>query len=291
MILFFISKTSAKSYFQRAPVATCCWSVSNIISYTSWLASACLPVDHLNAPRPSRCKSLSFAFRRLHHRVLISVPAPFLGAYRESTTTICLLFSHPASSFPQFVLKTFHHAIAALGIIAPHCVEFFLNAIFPPLNPNRVESEASPLLFRREGRYPSPLHHHQTVCFLSFSSPVQEFSSISAQTLFICSRFFFATSRLCAVRSSRAARRHLLTWVLASLHIPMDFQRNPRAWHASRAFMSSSQPGEEKLFVSILKCWGMLSSGLECGAYRLGLRDGDGDAWWVDSVIEWCGSR
>lgn len=55
--------------------------------------------------------------------------------------------------------------------------------------------------------------------------------------------------------------------------------------------MSSSQPGEEKLFVSILKCWGMLSSGLECGAYRLGLRDGDGDAWWVDSVIEWCGSR
>lgn len=53
--------------------------------------------------------------------------------------------------------------------------------------------------------------------------------------------------------------------------------------------MSSSQPGEEKLFVSILKCWGMLSSGLECGAYRLGLRDGDGDAWWVDSVIEWCG--
>lgn len=35
----------------------------------------------------------------------------------------------------------------------------------------------------------------------------------------------------------------------------------------------------------------MLASGLECGAYRLGLRDGDGDAWWVDSVIEWCGSR
>lgn len=36
---------------------------------------------------------------------------------------------------------------------------------------------------------------------------------------------------------------------------------------------------------------GLLASGLECGAYRLGLRDGDGDAWWVDSVIEWCGSR
>lgn len=44
--------------------------------------------------------------------------------------------------------------------------------------------------------------------------------------------------------------------------------------------MSSSQPGEEKLFVNILKWFGGgLSSGLECGAYRLGLRDGDGDAW------------
>lgn len=48
--------------------------------------------------------------------------------------------------------------------------------------------------------------------------------------------------------------------------------------------MSSSQPGEEKLFVNFLKWFwkgggGGLSSGLECGAYRLGLRDGDGDAW------------
>lgn len=115
------------------------------------MARFSLPVDHLNAPRPSRCKSLSFAFRRLHHRVLISVPAPFLGAYRESTTTICLLFSHSDSR----LLKTFRHAIAALGIIAPHCVEFFLNAISPPLNPNRVESEASPSSFGK-GRYPSP---------------------------------------------------------------------------------------------------------------------------------------
>lgn len=55
--------------------------------------------------------------------------------------------------------------------------------------------------------------------------------------------------------------------------------------------MSSSQPGGEKLLVNILKSWGALSSGLDCGAYRLGLRDGDGDAWWVDSVIVWCGSR
>lgn len=43
--------------------------------------------------------------------------------------------------------------------------------------------------------------------------------------------------------------------------------------------MSSSQPGEEKLLVNILKWWGVLADGLECGAYRLGLRDGDGDAW------------
>lgn len=70
-----------------------------------------------------------------------------------------------------------------------------------------------------------------------------ELASISFQSFFMCSRFFFATSRLCAVRSSRAARRHLLTCVLASLHMPIDFHRKPRAWHSSRAFMSSSQPG------------------------------------------------
>lgn len=125
------------------------------------MARFSLSVDHLNAPY--RYESLSFAFRRLHHRVLISVPTPF--------------WAHIESPQPRFVCssailtrvcsKPSRHAIAALGIIAPHCVEFFLNAISPPLNPNRVESEASPRPSSSgKGRYPSPLHHHQTVCFL-----------------------------------------------------------------------------------------------------------------------------
>lgn len=141
--LFFISKNSAKLF----PESSSCYrllSVS-IISYTSWLASACLPVDHLNAPRPSRCKSLSFAFRRLHHRVLISVPAPS-WAHIESPQS---RFVCSSAVLPRVCSKPSRYAIAALGIIAPHCVEFFLNAISPPLNPNRVESEPSPLLFRK----------------------------------------------------------------------------------------------------------------------------------------------
>lgn len=71
---------------------------------------------------------------------------------------------------------------------------------------------------------------------------LHEFASISAQIFSMCCRFFLATSRLCAVRSSRAARRHLFTSVFAFVHMPIDFQRNPRAWHSSSAVMSSSQP-------------------------------------------------
>jgi hypothetical protein len=34
----------------------------------------------------------------------------------------------------------------------------------------------------------------------------------------------------------------LLTSRLMSLHMPIDFQRKPRAWHSSRAVMTSSHP-------------------------------------------------
>jgi len=55
-------------------------------------------------------------------------------------------------------------------------------------------------------------------CFLS--SFDQDFSSTSAQTLFIRARSFFASSLCIAVRSSLAARRHLFTAVFASLQLP-----------------------------------------------------------------------
>nr|POE49450.1 hypothetical protein CFP56_50367 [Quercus suber] len=73
-------------------------------------------------------------------------------------------------------------------------------------------------------------------------SILHEFASISAQRASAFFLFSRAISRFLAVRSNRSARRHLFTWVLMSLHMPMDFQRNPRAWHSSRAVMTSSQP-------------------------------------------------
>lgn len=118
---FYLENFSEKLF----PESSSCYLLLSVsLPIVHVVARFSLPVDHLNAPRPSRCESLSFASRRLHHRVLISVPAP-LWAHIESTATICLLFSHPASSFPQSVLKTFHHAISALSMIAPHCVESF----------------------------------------------------------------------------------------------------------------------------------------------------------------------
>lgn len=67
-----------------------------------------------------------------------------------------------------------------------------------------------------------------------------EFASISAHFALISSFFAFAFSRLIFVLSSLCARRHLLTCVFALLHIPSDFHRKPRAWHSSRAIMTSS---------------------------------------------------
>ena len=66
----------------------------------------------------------------------------------------------------------------------------------------------------------------------------------------IFSFFAFATSRLCAVRSNRSRRRHLLTCVLTSLHMPMDFHKKPRAWHSSSAFMISSHPNSGQVDLS-----------------------------------------
>lgn len=71
---------------------------------------------------------------------------------------------------------------------------------------------------------------------------VQELASISAQTAFIFSLFSLASSRFFTVRSTRSARRHLLTSRLMLLHMPIDFQSSPRAWHSSNALMTSSQP-------------------------------------------------
>lgn len=72
--------------------------------------------------------------------------------------------------------------------------------------------------------------------------PHHEFASISAQIFFMCSLFFLASSRFCAVRSSLSARRHLLTSRFVSLHIPIAFHMKPLAWHSSRAVMISSHP-------------------------------------------------
>jgi hypothetical protein len=77
---------------------------------------------------------------------------------------------------------------------------------------------------------------------LNVSFGIYEFSSISAHFAVISALLTFATSRFFLVLSSRSARRHLLTFRFAWLHIPDAFQRNPRAWHSSRIAITSSQP-------------------------------------------------
>jgi len=70
-----------------------------------------------------------------------------------------------------------------------------------------------------------------------------EFASISAHFSSIFALFTFACSRFSFVLFSRSARRHMLTLCFAVVHMPIDFQRNPRAWHSSSAVMTSSQSG------------------------------------------------
>ena len=69
-----------------------------------------------------------------------------------------------------------------------------------------------------------------------------EFSSISRQASSMTCRFRRAASRFRRVRSSRSARRHMLSSFLAVLQPPRAACRKPRAWHCSSAVMMSSQP-------------------------------------------------
>lgn len=68
-----------------------------------------------------------------------------------------------------------------------------------------------------------------------------ELASISAHFSLISWFFVFEVSRFAFVRSSLCARKHLLTCVFASLHIPIAFHIKPRAWHSSRSVITSSQ--------------------------------------------------
>lgn len=69
-----------------------------------------------------------------------------------------------------------------------------------------------------------------------------EFSSISFHRAFILAFFSWWLSRFAAWVFSRSCRRHWDTACLAPLHMPIDRQRNPRAWHSSKAATMSSQP-------------------------------------------------
>lgn len=50
-----------------------------------------------------------------------------------------------------------------------------------------------------------------------------------------------ASSLLFAARFCRCVHRHSFTLRFASLHMPADLYRNPRAWHSSRALMTAMQ--------------------------------------------------
>lgn len=71
--------------------------------------------------------------------------------------------------------------------------------------------------------------------------PLHEFASISAHTFSMCFRFSLAASRFCRVRSSRCARKHMLTLYFASVQLPRTLWMKPRAWHSSRAAITSAQ--------------------------------------------------
>lgn len=57
----------------------------------------------------------------------------------------------------------------------------------------------------------------------------------------ILSRRALASSLLFAARFCRCVQRHSLTLRFASLHMPADLYRKPRAWHSSRAWMTAMQ--------------------------------------------------
>ena len=106
-----------------------------------------------------------------------------------------------------------------------------------PLHPNHPHFNIkviSPSQHSPTSSHPPPL---STSPLASLSA-----SSISLHIFNIFSLFTFASALFLAVRSSRSARRHLLTSVLMELQFPKSLWMKPWAWHSSRAAIISVQP-------------------------------------------------
>jgi hypothetical protein len=89
-----------------------------------------------------------------------------------------------------------------------------------------------------------PIHSYilrPVPCLFLVSLCAHLFASNSAHTSLIFARFSLAASLFLAVRSSRCARKHMLTAYFASVQFPVTFQRKPRAWHSSSAATTSAQ--------------------------------------------------
>lgn len=116
------------------------------------------------------------------------------------------------------------------------------NLNFPNLQP--VQRPQSPILTTRSISTIQPFFISLTTTFQAIHrSPIlHEFCSISDHFSVIWILFSFAVSRFLLVLSSLSARRHLVTSRFAPLHMPVAFQRKPRAWHSSRIAINSSQP-------------------------------------------------
>jgi hypothetical protein len=104
--------------------------------------------------------------------------------------------------------------------------------------------KASHSLMHSVARYTHPERHNESVLPHFILYVIYELASISAHFSRICWFLVLATSRFAFVRSSLCARKHLLTCVLASLHMPIAFHKKPRAWHSSRSVMTSLQAGK-----------------------------------------------
>ena len=99
---------------------------------------------------------------------------------------------------------------------------------------------------------------------------------MSFQMASIFWRLALALARFSAVRLSRSARRHMLTSCFALLHMPRDFQRKPRAWHSSRAVMTSSHavvhgPRQNRVYLASSRRWHLFVWGGDCDVPTLSL--------------------
>lgn len=120
-----------------------------------------------------------------------------------------------------------------------HCILGYFQRLFrPPRSRHSPRSHPDETL---TPLFPNP-QFLEPFAWPLISSRIQLFASISAQTFCTLSLFSLALSRFSLVLSRRSARKHLLTSVLRLEHMPMDFHKKPRAWHSSRAVMTSSQP-------------------------------------------------